>query len=235
MNKDESEQPPSNKGNDATAHAQSESMDSGVYPPRIATRSTLPDAEHHKLSYRGTIISESQALDDGKVRSTMGGDVVAGEPNEPWVAKILAQAIGAAMGAAIGETVTVEDGENQRGIDRYLRIAGRVTPVQITSAIRDGRLADLSRRKADERTDTTEALAGKVLVSIGEKVAKTTPLDRSNTILAIDAQQTPAATHGPVASLVAQTLAENQGFQYKEVWLVGIDTGATCRVFPQTP
>jgi hypothetical protein len=199
-----------------------------LFSPRLVLGSAPTQPERYSVSYEGTVIGASQQLDSGAVESKLAGKPWIGRKNERWAAKTLAQAF-----ASLGRgSVRVADGNDARGIDVYLQLDTHKISVQITAAIQDDRWRDLAATQSDSRTDAREQLADNILEAIRAKARKSAEPDRLQTVLALDAQQTPAACHRDVREIVERLVAAAAGFQYKEIWIVGPTTAATARLFP---
>lgn len=199
-----------------------------LFSPRLVVGSSPSQQEHYSVSYEGTVIGASRELDSGAVESQLAGKPWTGRKNERWAAKTLAQAFATHRGGS----VCVADGDDARGIDVYLELDKHKIAVQITAAIQDDRWRDLAATQSDSRTDASEQLADNILDAIRAKARKSAERDRLQTVLALDAQQTPAASHRVVREIVEPLVAAAAGFQYKEIWIVGPTTAATARLFP---
>jgi hypothetical protein len=213
---------------DGSVQAQPATAKSGVFSPRVITGSAPSEPENLTVRYESIVIGESTELSDGTIRSELAGAAWTGRTNEGWAAKTLAQAIS----LSTGEPVRVMAGEDARGTDRFLEVGTRSQAVQLTATIQDSRWKELSRAKTHARTESVDDLAQGVLDSVQAKAEKTAERDRRTVILALDAQQIPAARHKGVRRIATQQLGAAAGLGFQEIWIVGPTVETTFKLFP---
>ena len=164
---------------------------------------------------------------DDRFTGTIAGPVDMGTRGEPRVTDILVAAL-----RARGHAVDWRDGDDRRGVDRFLTIDGKDVSLQVVTARVDETFwAEVARGSASRTADLAAAAAW-LDQAIAEKAAKYDGGSKSTMLLAIDLAHFGVLATESGTEAYRATHGDPARYGFWSIWLVGPTVPLTAPLSP---